>query len=368
MVTQDVVQPKLSSRLANNAEAKSRQVAGSLRYDWVMAILSIWLVGGIHVDGWAHQHVPSLETFFTPWHALFYSGFITIAALLVVTLVGNHAKGYAWTKSLPVGYGLSLIGVAIFMLGGIGDMIWHTLLGIEANVEALFSPTHLTLALGAVLIVSGPVRATWKRVGSPRQSLLNLLPMLLSLTMMLSMLTFFTQYGHPFATTWAAKTFDPNTMRLVEFNQSLAMASTLLQSALLMGIVLLLIRRWALPVGSLTLIFGVNIALLTFMRDHNLTPSIFAFIGIALVTGLVADLLNQWLKPSVVNRQAFRVFAFGVPVLLYALYFLTLVLSGGIWWSVPLWSGGIVLAGVAGLLTSFLVLPPAMPVENGIDQ
>ncbi len=57
------------------------------------------------------------------------------------------------------GYGLSLLGVSIFALGGVSDMIWHMLFGIEVNVDALLSPTHLLLAVGMALIVSGPLRA-----------------------------------------------------------------------------------------------------------------------------------------------------------------------------------------------------------------
>jgi len=57
----------------------------------------------------------------------------------------NHASGRPWSRALPAGYGLSLLGVLIFAAGGIGDMIWHVLFGIEADVEALLSPTHLLL-------------------------------------------------------------------------------------------------------------------------------------------------------------------------------------------------------------------------------
>ena len=40
--------------------------------------LGTWLVLGVFVDGWAHFNRPGLETFFTPWYAVLYSG----AALL----------------------------------------------------------------------------------------------------------------------------------------------------------------------------------------------------------------------------------------------------------------------------------------------
>lgn len=38
-----------------------------------------------------------------------------------------------------------MAGAFIFGLGGFGDMIWHTVFGIEVGTNALFSPTHLML-------------------------------------------------------------------------------------------------------------------------------------------------------------------------------------------------------------------------------
>lgn len=43
-------------------------------------------------------------------------------------------------------------------------MLWHSRFGIEAGIEALLSPTHLVLALGGMLMVSGPLRAAGFRL------------------------------------------------------------------------------------------------------------------------------------------------------------------------------------------------------------
>jgi hypothetical protein len=48
-----------------------------------------------------------------------------------------------------------------------------------------------------------------------------------------------------------------------------------------------------------------------------------------------------------------------VPVLYFALYYLALILTQGIEWSVHLWTGSIILAGMVGLLPGFLLLPAA---------
>jgi hypothetical protein len=42
--------------------------------DWTVALGGLWLIGGLHLDGWAHHHI-RLDTFFSPWHAVLYSGF-----------------------------------------------------------------------------------------------------------------------------------------------------------------------------------------------------------------------------------------------------------------------------------------------------
>jgi hypothetical protein len=54
----------------------------------------------------------------------------------------------------------------------------------------------------------------------------------------------------------------------------------------------------------------------------------------------------------------------------YALYFIDLQIVGsaifqsGILWSVPFWAGAPVIAGIAGLLLSFVMIPPAQIVEE----
>jgi len=50
---------------------------------------------------------------------------------------------------------------------------------------------------------------------------------------------------------------------------------------------------------------------------------------------------------------------------LYSLYFLTLLFLGGVWWPIPLWTGAIALSGIAGLLVSYLIVPPALPEAAG---
>jgi hypothetical protein len=175
-----------------------RGAGGGLAFDWVMVALCAWLQGGAFLDGWAHNHGRVDASFFTPWHAVLYTGFLAVAGWLTGTLAHNRAAGQAWPRALPPGYGLAFVGVLVFAAGGVGDVFWHRLFGIEQSIEALYSPSHLTLAVGSALIVSGPFRAAWRRrdhASTPGWG--RLLPMLLSLTLTLSGFTFSAQVLHP---------------------------------------------------------------------------------------------------------------------------------------------------------------------------
>jgi hypothetical protein len=170
----------------------------------------------------------------------------------------------------------------------------------------------------------------------------------------LTALTFFTQFDHPFTSQWSilpepGPSFDP---RLAE---QLGMLGVIVQAALLMGVVLLLVRRFTLPFGSLTLLMGVNATFVTLI--HEADPIIL----IGVLGGLAADVLYALLRPSPARLGQVRLFAFLVPLVLYALYFAGLIQADGLWWPVHLWAGAPVIAGLAGWIVSLAVLPPAAP-------
>jgi hypothetical protein len=79
------------------------------------------------------------------------------------------------------------------------------------------------------------------------------------------------------------------------------------------------------------------------------------------VAALGAEVVYAWLQPSVQRPGAWRLFATAVPLLLTTLHFAVLGLTVGVWWSVHLWAGTIVLTGLVGLLVSLLLVPPPWP-------
>jgi len=75
--------------------------------------------------------------------------------------------------------------------------------------------------------------------------------------------------------------------------------------------------------------------------------------------GLLADALLAMLKPSVARAWALHLFSFATPFSFFLLYFAALILGSGVWWRIHMWLGAPFLAGVVGLMLSYLSLAPA---------
>jgi hypothetical protein len=327
---------------------------GGLRFDWAFIALSMLFIAGLWVDGWAHFHGQVDGSFFTPWHLLFYIAFGLIAMFVGFNHWRNIMRGYAFTRALPIGYWYALVGVAIFALGGLGDMVWHTLFGIESGSEALTSPSHIVLVVGMVLIVTSPIRAAWQRYRHGESpSWLALAPTLMGITLFLSLLAFFTTYAHPLM--YPAAAYGASRM---QSTQDLGVISVLVQAAFIAGVVVLLTARWRLPFGAFTLILGLNTAMIVILSDMPF------FVICALLTGLIADTVAWFLKPSLENIRRFHAFAFFLPALYFMLYFLAIEFRIGIGWSIHVWTGAIVLAGIVGVLISHLVAASRRPESS----
>ncbi len=122
------------------------------------AIFGAWSLTGLYLDGWAHLN-DKPETFFSPWHGVLYSGVgaaVAYFAFRAFILRKQSAVEDRWLTS----------GFLLFLLGAVGDFVWHEVLGIEIGLEALLSPTHLLLLTGGVMMVSYPARAAAARSDS----------------------------------------------------------------------------------------------------------------------------------------------------------------------------------------------------------
>lgn len=313
----------------------------SEKFNWGMVLAYTWFFIGFIIDGWAHHHVKVTETFFTPWHAILYSGFLSVALFLLINSFYNYRRGYSWKKTLPEGYNISLIGILVFLCAGFFDFFWHIFFGFELSIEILLSPTHLLLATGGTLMISGVVRASQR---NNKNTFVQQLPLIIAAGYMIALFGFMTQYAHPFVVPYAAVPF---ITKPISYGQALGISGIILQTALLMGVILFVIKRDNLKPGAYTIILTLNAFFISFMKDH------YIFIIPSLLTGIIIDFLLLFIFPRI-KSWSLHIFSFFLPITLFTFYFVTLYLSLGVWWSTNVWAGGIVLAGVTGLLLSFL--------------
>jgi hypothetical protein len=182
--------------------------------------------------------------------------------------------------------------------------------------------------------------------------------MVASLTLFLSLITFFTEYASPYGTTWVAMAPESGTRGAAFLYHSVGLAGFLIQPAVLMALVLFVLRSRPLPLGSLTLLLSVNVASMAIIHDKYLDTGPYPLIGAAVLAGLAGDVLLWWLRPSPDRIQAFRTVAFAIPAVQYLLYFVAIMVWARVTWSVHLWTGAIVIAGGVGWLVSYLVVAP----------
>lgn len=349
----------LAARDGTLAGAHPRAPVAAELLDWLVAAGGIWILGGGYWDGWAHIH-DRPDSFWTVWHAAIYSGFAALALVLLGAVAWNRPIAGSWRAAIPPGYGWALAGVPLFALGGLFDSVWHTFFGIEVSTDALLSPSHLTLAVATVLMVTAPLRADW--VGAAGGSgLRRRLPVGLSLTVLFAELQFFSQFAGPYA-----DVFGGGPGRGPQGNFEVLERQLLgvyLYSTLLVGIVLVALRRPPLPLGTLTLMQGATAMALVFMRGDWPLHVELTRIGIALTAGILGDVLLLRWRPSYERVGALRAISFALPAAYVAIYLVVVTARFGTWYTAHALVGFILLSGFVGLLLSYVAAPPRVAAK-----
>lgn len=322
----------------------------SVRTDLVTVVLGTWFSLGLFLDAWAHANLTELESFFTPWHAVFYSGFAATGAWISWLVWRNHQNGLRGLAAVPVGYGPAVAALPVFAAFGVLDYLWHTVFGIETDLEIVFSPTHIGLVTAMVVIMATPLRTSWL---SNRES--PTAPALLSLAFCPSLVLIF--FPHADATQWTPQ-------KIVEAwsfvpGYSLPPAGRLAAAVAITNLIWLLpvlaaARRFRLPFGTATTMSLVIGGLGAVITTGTQLEMFAAFV----VGGLLSDVLLVRLRPSEERLRQYRIYAFASPVVLWLTFFLTAGLSAGSMPSVrEMWTGAPVVMGCIGLLMAWLMVP-----------
>lgn len=309
------------------------------------------LVAGLYADGWAHGHVPGLETFFTPWHAVLYGSFVLLAAWSGVLVLRRLSSVRRWRDAVPAGYGGAWVGIGVFAAGGLADMTWHIAFGVETGLSALLSPTHLVLLAGGLLLLSPPLRAQPSR--APRSGW----PAVLSLSASVALVAFFLSYVSVFTDPGAVVTVlavpeGAPGHREAELPAVAGLGGYLVTTLLLVVPLLYLYRRTRLPGGAVTaLVAAVAVPGAVLSDLEVVAPALAAVAGAAVLD------LTLFLRRRQPPAPAVAVAGL-LPLLVWAGQLSGLAGTGRLAWPTELWLGVVVLTALLAVLTALLSQPP----------
>jgi len=321
--------------------------------DLITSLIGLWIVTGIFIDGWAHVHLlDRIESFFTPWHASFYSGLLAFFVWLAFLVVRTRRPGEQALQTLqrlPSGYRGGALGAVIFAVGGAADMLWHTLLGIEATIDALLSPPHLVLLSGVLLMGS----TAWRSQRST--SATATVPELISLVSVVAISGFFLNFLSPFR--WSAPTLEYHPYGGEE-TVIMWVGGLLVTTALLFIPTLWQLRDNRYRLGTLTVLTaavgsGVAIA----MSDHW---------GLnVLVPGVVAATLGALVGDLLLIQLPWRTWRYGLPLafalaalVIWSFQLIAYAATAGVAWPTTLWAGALLFTGAAAAALASLVWRP----------
>jgi len=299
--------------------------------DATVAVLSTWFVLGAYVMSFAYVHEqghviePARTAGFT---------FLTAAwSLLTLYLFAGFAfglrAGRAWNRALPDGETGTFMASLIFGAAWIVDAaFWTPAVGTtEVGLDSLFTPPHLVEMAAAAIIVSGPLRAAARR-GETDASPVTLT----SAALLLSVVTFATQFVHPLVDPWGMASYEFRTRALPWIGENLGVGSLLAQTVILAASGLLLNSTFKLRPGSLTFVFALNGAFVCVPKLH------FEMIAVPIVAGVAGDAWVAWTSRRQGKPSASLTAIIGAA---YTLAYMTDIglHPGGSAWEPSLWAG-----------------------------
>lgn len=333
----------------------------TLLHGMAVAGLVLWHVGA-HVDIWSHIHYGfEIESFFTWSHALFYAGWAASGLLVLAYQLLTRAP-------LPPAFRTYLLGVAMFGVGGALDFVWHSLFGFEVSQSAVLSPAHLWLALAFALAVFGLLEATarWRGRNAPTGSMLRLvdIPLILSLAMLLRVTTWYATYADPLTVDFADggaiagglqgyAGLDWQGMTA----QVAATAGIFLRSVILALFLIVLLHCLRLPSGSIALVMLYDALLIVAATGQ--WPALLSVAGAALAGEVGWAWIQRGGFGGPEERAGYWILGGTVPLVQAVLGLAMLdVFAGPVAWSVHVWAGVPLTAGIVGLTASILAVPP----------
>jgi len=349
---------------------------GERFYDVIILVLGFWCLGGLLIDAFAHISGQVDDTFFTEWHAVWYSGATAYGAYIFYAVMPEGGvremlrRPFGVLSDVAPEHRPGVWGIIIFGAAGFGDMIWHELLGVETSLDILLSPTHIGLFAGLALSVSGPMWSAWADAKSGTEGFTSQLLLAFGVGAAWTVLLILTRFSHMWIAPLEQVCYAPGGALGCEdrYEDALQMGLNMIyvQAMMTAGALLLFLRRWQPARGTLFLIGAL----------HAVGVWVYANSGPAvLVQGLIwavflEGLRGLWLSG---RRHVFMALATGSQVvvgIVAALLALPNTGTEGTWmegtdlhlvpygWSVHATFGVVVLAAFIGVVATSIVMPP----------
>jgi hypothetical protein len=356
------------------------------RDDLILMVLTIWPITAMFFDGRGHNNWTGQESFFSLSHMFLYAGATCVGVWITWVVVKHQLAAGVDLKRLmidftqiPVGYGVAIIGLGILTIAGPADLIWHEIYGFEVGVDAIYSPPHLCLFFGTLLVTSTGIRSMWAKA-DVEPDFKPFIPVILSTALFIGVMGFITMYLSAFMTnvTPTADFWnDLDNFNDVRSNQEISvnagltgygddawpynfysvshgMASMIITGLVLLGPTLLLMRRWRVPFGAFTLIytiFGLLVNIMTEYRDIVLIVPL-------ILAGVTADVLQHQLSDKRLSLGQIRVAGPLVAIVLWCSYYAVLALDKGLGWPATIWVGALLVGVMSGFALAFMIAPP----------
>lgn len=334
--------------------------------DLTTAAFSAWFFGGLILDVNAHSR-DWVEDPFTWWHLVFYTGFLATALWMAYLFVrGHRADGRTGLAAVPHGYGPAVIGAPLFLVSGIAELIWHQVLGVEEGLLIFFSPSHLGLAVGGVLMVLAPWLSAWRReaLGAQAEPLpieARLAAPALSLGFAVSAAVLFLNYAVPFTDSpfAAARTLlgsDVSAFPIAGFGFTTVMV---------LALVVLASGRFRLPLGFFTVAFAYP----SIMAGANTGFENGGYVWLFLLAGAWTDFLVWLIRPELRRRRDLLIFAGAWAVPVWVAFMIVTGAVTDVWPAAEIATGVPVVAALAGAAFMLVVQPqrreedPPVPAE-----
>jgi hypothetical protein len=354
----------------------------------------------LFMDGWRHNNMTGIDTFWSVAHILMYSGILALGTWIAIVLARHQEslKHLDWA-AVPAGYGLAFLALPLAMIAGPADFNWHAAFGFENQIDSTYSPPHQGLFLAGALLAAIPAASAWQR-RSTVPSMREFFPAAIAIASTITMVLFVIHQVVPFYSAGAmTEAFQQDIAGRVDafaggdgalhkeglspalqhfgddafpyyfYSTQTTMAGILMFSMILLGGVLMMRRRWRPPFGSLTVMFtwiALLFPLLSEYREWQLGLSLIlsGIVGDILLTGLVGGTENAGVR---IGR--IRLFAALMPVVLWSLYFVGVELfKGGLGWNATLWTGALTTTAAFCYTVSLIVFAPLVGGADATGQ